>query len=280
VDSALAASFVQALKFRRNPSRPFRLIVIHDMEAPEDRYTTAEDVARYFQSPNAGGSAHYNVDRDSIVQSVYEADQAAAAPGSNTDGIHIELAGYARQTRDEWLDPVSTQILARAAALVRDIGARLDIPLVWLTDDEVRAGVKGITTHAAISRIYRQSDHTDPGPNFPDDVFMGLVTETPQEDDDMTRDELIEVLKSDEVVGYLGSRFVAYLADSGINPGTVPSPNVTEALRELQANTRALLAAGVATALDEDDILAIVQGLQDNLGDEIARSIGEKLVGG
>lgn len=186
-DSRLASSFVQAAKYRVNPGRPLRLIVIHDMEAPEGP-ATAENCAQYFAGPSAGGSAHYCVDQDSIVQCVKEADQAAHAPGANTDGIGIELAGYARFSTDEWLAEPSHSTLALAAQLARDISARTGIPPRWLSDDEVRNGAKGMTTHAAISRIYRQSDHSDPGPNFPADEFMRLVGTT-QTEDDMTPEE-------------------------------------------------------------------------------------------
>lgn len=41
------------------------------MEAPE-KSTTAEAVARYFATTATPASAHYNVDDDSIVQSVRE----------------------------------------------------------------------------------------------------------------------------------------------------------------------------------------------------------------
>jgi hypothetical protein len=91
-----------------------------------------------------------------------------------------------------------------------------------------------------------------------------------EEDDDMP-------LTADDHMA-IALRVRDVLASPEFNPGTVPSPNVTAALSEIQANTRALL-AGTST-LDAADVTAIVQGLRDNLGDEIARSIGEKLVGG
>lgn len=178
-DSRLASSFVQAAKYRVNPGRPFRVIVIHDMEAPEGP-ATAENCARFFAGPSAGGSAHYCVDTDSIVQSVKEADQAAHAPGANTDGIGIELCGYARQSRDEWLDPASLATMRLAAGLVADISARTGIPYRWLTDEQLAdRQTKGMVTHAQVSRVFRQSDHTDPGPDFPADEFLRLVDTKP-----------------------------------------------------------------------------------------------------
>lgn len=175
-DSRLASSFKQARLYRVNPGRPIRVIVIHDMEAPEGP-TTAENCQNFFAGPDAGGSAHYCIDTDSIAQSVREADQAAHAPGTNTDGIGLELCGYARQTRAEWLDATSIATMQLAAALTVDIARRHYIPLVWLTDAELAAGKRGICSHAQVSRVYKRSDHTDPGPNFPIDVFMAYVNE-------------------------------------------------------------------------------------------------------
>lgn len=174
-DSPLASSFVQARLYRVNPGRPLRVITIHDMEAPEGPLT-AENCARYFTTAAAGGSAHYCVDTDSIVQCVKEADQAAHAPGVNTDGIGIELNGYARQSRQEWLDDTSLATLELAGKLVADISARTGIPTRWLSDDELADGqTKGLCTHAQVSRVFKRSTHTDPGLNFPYDVFNGFI---------------------------------------------------------------------------------------------------------
>ncbi len=51
-DSRLASSFVQARLYRVNPGRPLRVIVLHDMEAPEGP-RTAENCATYFAGPDA-----------------------------------------------------------------------------------------------------------------------------------------------------------------------------------------------------------------------------------
>src|SRR3954454_6387676 len=83
--------------------RPFDLVVIHSMEAPE-KGETAEDVGHFFEKPSTRASAHYCVDNNSIVQCVQERDVAWAAPGANHDGVQIEHAGYARQTLREWED--------------------------------------------------------------------------------------------------------------------------------------------------------------------------------
>lgn len=155
--------------------RSVRLIVIHDMEYPEVM-TAAEDVARYFASTATHASAHICVDADSIVQCVKDRDVAWAAPGANNDGIQVELAGYGRQTRADWLDVYSTALLNKAADAVAQYTLKYPhIPIKHLTNDELRNGRAGIIGHYQASAVYKGSDHTDPGPNFPWDVFLPLV---------------------------------------------------------------------------------------------------------
>lgn len=169
--------FVPARWFTRHataPRRRVRLIVIHDMEYPE-KLTAAEDVAHYFATTPTHASAHVCVDADSIIQCVKDNDIAWAAPGANNDGIQVELAGYGRQTRDEWLDAYSTRLLHQAADAVAQYTLKYGVPPVRLTNEELRAGRAGIIGHHQASEVYRESDHTDPGVNFPWDVFIPLV---------------------------------------------------------------------------------------------------------
>ena len=139
-------------------------VVMHTMEAPETA-NTAENVASYFANPAAQASAQYCVDSDSIIQCVDELDYAfAAATTGNMFGIHIELAGYAAQDDAGWSDEFSQAMLDKAAALTASICRKHGIPPRFLTDAQLAAGEKGITTHGAISRVFRESDHT--GPEF------------------------------------------------------------------------------------------------------------------
>lgn len=174
--------FVKAKWFKEIPGayRRVRLVVIHDMEYPESM-TAAEQVAKYFQNPlnsrkePVKASAHICVDADSIVQCVKDRNVAYAAPGANNDGIQVELAGYARQTRADWLDVYSTALLKRASQAVAQYLRKFYLPTELLTASQVQSGLKGITGHVMVSQAYGQSSHIDPGPNFPWDVFMGMV---------------------------------------------------------------------------------------------------------
>lgn len=167
--------FVQAKFFKKvNGKRNVRLVVIHSVEGPEST-KTAENVARYFQTTTRPASAHVCCDSDSIVQCVKDNDIAAAAPGANQDGIHIELAGYARQTKDEWLDPYGVLMLEKAANVAAQYCLKYDIQAKWLMNSELKAGTKGIVGHYQVSEVYGRSNHTDPGVGFPQDWFMNRV---------------------------------------------------------------------------------------------------------
>ncbi len=173
--------FVAAKHFKEPSSpRTVRLLVLHDMEFPE-KISAAEDVARYFVDPrDAEGkpvpaSAHICVDSDSIVQCVYDRNIAYAAPGANHDGIQIELAGYGRQTRAEWLDRYGVAMLAHAADAVSQYAIKYNIPAVHLTNAQLSGGDKGIIGHYQASAVYKKSTHTDPGIGFPWTFFISSV---------------------------------------------------------------------------------------------------------
>lgn len=168
--------FVQAKWFTDVPAstpRKVKLIVIHDMEFYE-RGDSAEVIAHDFatRSATSKASAHLCIDNNSIVQCVKDKDVAFAAPGANSNGIQIELAGYGKQSTAEWLDFYGIALLALASDAVAQYAIKFDIPLVHLTNTQLRAGMKGIVGHYQVSEVYQKSDHTDPGPGFPWSYFL------------------------------------------------------------------------------------------------------------
>lgn len=168
-------TFIQARHFYDGRTRPLRLFVWHDMEAAEHE-ATAENVARYFATTTVKASAHICVDNNSVVECVAWDDTAWAAPGANSDGYQIELAGYARQSHAEWTDGYSLATITNAARHIAPVAKRVAIPPRWLTDAQLRDGVsKGHVTHAQVSRVFKKSSHTDPGGNFPADFVMKQV---------------------------------------------------------------------------------------------------------
>jgi N-acetyl-anhydromuramyl-L-alanine amidase AmpD len=177
--AARSYPFIQARWFTKGPrGGPIQLAVMHTVEVPE-KPTTAEAVARYFATTDRKASAHWCCDADSTVGCVRESDIAYAAPGSNHNGVHVELAGYAAQTGKDWADPYSQRMLKeQAAPLVRAICKRHAIPTRFVDAAGLKAGQWGITTHAEVTKAFHRSSHTDPGAGFPIASFIEMVQGT------------------------------------------------------------------------------------------------------
>lgn len=159
--------FVQAAHYTPADRKRVLWVVLHSMEAPE-KPGRAMQVAQWFGGSKAPmASAHYCVDADSVVQCVLEQDIAWAAPGANSQGIQIEMAGYAAQTASSWADDYSTAMINRTIDLAAGICRRWSIPAVLVGPSLLIERQPGITTHAFVTRAFRKSTHTDPGPHFP-----------------------------------------------------------------------------------------------------------------
>lgn len=181
----------------RSPSVP--LFVIHTFEGNPN--ISAVDMAKYQLSPAAGGSYNGVIDRAGMT--VRENDDNyipwAAHPTGNRLGRHWSLAGRASQTRAEWLAQ-DKQLNALARVLAHDV-KEYGTKLIKLSVGEVfrartDSSVRGVCGHDDISKAFKESDHTDPGPNFPYDVLFqkvkSLLTE-PESSNDMS--EVTELLK-------------------------------------------------------------------------------------
>ncbi len=175
---------VQAKNYTKADRAPSTInwVVLHSMEGAEAA-TKAETVSRWFAGLNPRfaapkSSAHYAIDCDSIVQMVREYDVAWAAPGANRNGIHLEHAGKARQTTAQWRDAFSEPMLILSAILAARTCVTYKLPIEFVTRDGLDMGLKGITTHNEVTRsgLSSRGSHTDPGPNFPMDWYLGLVS--------------------------------------------------------------------------------------------------------
>lgn len=180
------ATFIAARYFGRGrKGATVNKVVIHTAETPEGE-KTARGVGGWFASEMRGkdgkvheGSTHYGVDAKEIVGYVRESDTAYGAAGTNHDGIHIEHAGRANQTSEQWADAYSEAMLRRSAALVADLCRRHGIPIKRLSPSEVRSGAAGICGHSDVSKAFPDKagkhPHWDPGPNFPWAHYLQLV---------------------------------------------------------------------------------------------------------
>lgn len=146
-------------------------IVMHSTEGG-----TAESVARYFSTPESGGSAHLVVDDQTCFRCLPNNVIAWGAPGANVNGFHIEQCGFAAWTAEEW---AKHETMLHRAAYKAAIHAHLfNIPVrTFVTAEGLKAGHRGITTHAEVSRAFPNDagNHHDPGLNWPRYHFMNLV---------------------------------------------------------------------------------------------------------
>jgi hypothetical protein len=183
--------FIQAAEYGvGRPDGPPLWIIVHDMEASETA-TRAENTALYFADLPDGRtvSSHYCADSNSVVQCVRLKDRAwtvGNTPGNNR-GINWEFAGFASQTREQWLDPFGVAMFDQARPIIRADAAKYGIPLVRRTVAELRAYVPGVTSHNDLRLAFGGTTHTDPGPNFPWDYFMDLINQADDEEAEMRR---------------------------------------------------------------------------------------------
>lgn len=175
---------VRAFHVTAGTNLPVTRIVVHATCPPKMPGTTsssagqAHATAEYFTSAGAGGSAHYVVDVAGEEHCLEENRIAWHAP-PNEHSVGIEICGQSTYTRAEWLSDAVWPAVARAASRVADLCARYNIPAVRLIAADLLAGRHGICGHNDVTQAWHQSDHTDPGPDFPWDRFITAVTGAP-----------------------------------------------------------------------------------------------------
>lgn len=159
----------------RSPS----LIVLHATDGCESTHADIDGAHEIAKALPKGSkkSWHYIVDADSAVVCVPDEHIAwHAGHHANQIGIGVEICGRANQSRDAWYDPTSHATLCNAARLVAGLCIRWNIPALMLDASALARGAgRGITTHAACSECWHESDHSDPGPNFPLLEFVHAV---------------------------------------------------------------------------------------------------------
>jgi N-acetyl-anhydromuramyl-L-alanine amidase AmpD len=165
---------IPARWYGHNRASRVRVIVIHTTESPE-RDNAARAVANFFKHNPNKTSAHIVVDNKEAIRCVEDNKAAWAAPGCNFDGLHLELIGTARQTRTNWNDKFSQDMLDIAAEVSADWCMLYGIPVTKLLVAQLIGGKRGFVGHIDVSKAYKLSNHFDPGPNFPWKSFLKKV---------------------------------------------------------------------------------------------------------
>ncbi|MGH3599992.1 MAG: N-acetylmuramoyl-L-alanine amidase [Pseudonocardiaceae bacterium] len=159
---------------------PISLIAIHTSEGAR----TAASLAHYLDQPGVEASYHVLVDDTTTTR--YLPDEVAcwAMLSGNPRSVQICLTGFAAWSRSEWL--THDRMLRQAAIVVAHWCAVHRIPPAKLTPAQVGANARGVCGHWDWTVGKKDGTHTDPGPNFPWDVFMSYVNGG---EDDMQADE-------------------------------------------------------------------------------------------
>lgn len=142
-----------------------RLLGIHSAEGAR----TVESLDRYFRARPAA-SSHAAADPWRLIDMVPYERAAWTMRNANPISDNLELCGFARWTRAEWL-AVPGMLAGCARWLARRVEAR-DVPVRRLTLAQVRAGEPGIVAHNDWTRAMRDGTHWDPGPGFPWDTVL------------------------------------------------------------------------------------------------------------
>lgn len=162
----------------RSPAQ-IKWIVIHSTEGPVG-HEAARSVARFFANPATQASVQLVVDEDDCYRCLPNDVIPWGAPGANTGGFHIEHCAYASWTRVLWM--AHEQTLRRGAYKAALHCKAFGIPPRWVGPVGLRVGKKGLTTHRDVSYAWpllarKAGFHTDPGPYFPRDRYLGFVKE-------------------------------------------------------------------------------------------------------
>ena len=168
---------------------PITLVAVHTNEGPnpaieaEDR--RAENLARWMDGQPV--SYHKIVDDDSVVPYVPDMLMSWSLRSGNRRSLNVCMIGRAAWDRDEWLR--HDQMLRMTALIAKDWCERHGIPMRKLSPSQVGADQSGVIGHVDWTRGKGDGTHTDPGDQFPWDVFMRYVLgsaldQQPREDTD------------------------------------------------------------------------------------------------
>lgn len=168
-------------------NRPIDRLVVHSAVMPCEpgrRFSLGE----MNQRGSGGGSWHYAIDPAGVLQCSYDRFVCWAAP-PNGNSLEFEMADYPGPVPNEkrgtarwkalkrswrWARPEQDRMLKHTARAVAHSAVYYGVPIRFVGVRGLRAGKRGITTHAKVSLAFRQSTHWDPG-WWPQRRFMHLV---------------------------------------------------------------------------------------------------------
>lgn len=151
------------------PLTTYQFIALHSTES--DRAMAAIN----WMESQENGSYHDLVDTNGDEYRMVPDDKQAwaAMRTGNARGLHLCVAGRAAWPRSRWLGYNAQMVTA--AMRIAYWSQMHAIPLVRIGPSDLRARRQGICTHADISQAFGESDHTDPGVNYPVPELIGMA---------------------------------------------------------------------------------------------------------
>lgn len=148
-------------RWHGGPQDKIKWIVLHSTVSP-DKPGEAEGVAKFFATENDKTSAHYVVDPKYRFQCV-EDHTIAYHCGYNEGSIGIEMCEYPNYDRSRWDDTEHRLLEVNTAHLVARLCLAYGVRPYYVGRLGLLAGIKGVTTHHAMSKAFKASTHWDPG---------------------------------------------------------------------------------------------------------------------
>jgi hypothetical protein len=133
-----------------------------------------ESLGGWFRRPDAQVSSHSGIDDDAVANYVAFDRQAWTTRSANPISDSVELCGFAKWTRDEWMQ--HGRMLELCAQWIRDRCTARGIPIRKLSPADVAAGKPGVCGHVDWTVGMKDGTHTDPGPNFVWDHVIALAS--------------------------------------------------------------------------------------------------------
>lgn len=149
-----------------------RLIALHTTEG----IMKNTDLLAFFNRPTAQGSSHASADRTGLLEEGFVPYDRAAwtLRSGNPISENLEQCGFASWSRERWLTTELGTIQAAALWIAKRCLAN-NIPIRYLTHDQLRAGQAGVIQHNDWTVAMKDGTHWDCGPNYPIDVVIAIA---------------------------------------------------------------------------------------------------------
>ncbi|ALA67558.1 glycoside hydrolase domain-containing protein [Corynebacterium lactis] len=172
-DNAVDIDLHHLIPFGNPTPLPKKRIIVHTTENTPG--TSSRNILDY-QVRTRTGSYHRLVDASGQITLANTDDWQTWSVGNkgNDIALHVSLVAQAKMTRAEWL--AQPKMLEGAARVIAYWARTYDIPLVKLTREELGAGKHGVAGHLE-AQVWGNTDHWDPGYEFPYDVVLARAKE-------------------------------------------------------------------------------------------------------